>query len=168
MDASKLYDEDFVLWTEQQARALRELGGSNSLDVVHLAEEVEDLGRRDLREVESLIEQILWHALKLIADPDNDAARHWAGELTGFQSQLRRAFTPSMRQKIDLDAVWGDAMRRFINGPRPSFSDRLADEIRLAELRPVLGDLTATSFDLAGLLAALNPRTPSSAGINPA
>ena len=44
MDEGSLHDEDFVLWTEQQAKALRDLGQSNVLDIVHLADEIEDLG----------------------------------------------------------------------------------------------------------------------------
>jgi hypothetical protein len=47
MDVKRLYNEDFVLWSKQQADALRAAahGGSNlRLDWGHLAEEIEDLG----------------------------------------------------------------------------------------------------------------------------
>ena len=154
MDVTKLYDEDFLLWTEQQAHALRQLDGSDSLDIVHLAEEIEDLGRRDLREVESLIEQILWHALKLVADPKDDAARHGAAELTGFQS-LRRAFTPSMRRKVKLDELWDDATRRFWNEQRPN-GQRDPTVISKVWGSPVsLDDLTAPSFSIDRCLAMI-------------
>ena len=155
MDATKLYDEDFFLWTEQQAHALRQLDGSNSLDIVHLAEEIEDLGKRDLREVESLIEQILLHALKLVADPNNDAARHWAGELTGFQSQLRRAFTPSMRQKVNLDELWDDATRRFWNGSRPNYQLDPTVINKVCGSPVSLDDLTASPFSIDHFLAVI-------------
>ena len=43
---AQLYDIDFYAWTQEQAAALREhFRGDNRLDVEHLAEEVEDLGR---------------------------------------------------------------------------------------------------------------------------
>ena len=163
MNASKLYDEDFLLWTEQQARALRELGGSNSLDVAHLAEEIEDLGRRDLREVKSLVELIFLHGLKLAADPGNEAARHWAGEIIGFQTQLRDSFTPSMRQKLDMDRIWGDALRRFAAGPRPDGADGLIALLRLSGGHPVsLSELVAESFELQAVVAAINKLSPGS------
>ena len=53
--AADLYDEDFYAWTQQQAEALRtHFKGDNRLDVEHLAEEVEDLGKSELQAVESL------------------------------------------------------------------------------------------------------------------
>ena len=39
--------------------------GDNRLDVEHLAEEVEDLGKSELQAVESFIEHIIAHLLKL-------------------------------------------------------------------------------------------------------
>jgi Domain of unknown function DUF29 len=47
MDAKQLYNEDFVLWSKQQADALRAAAHDRSnreLDWGHLAEEIEDLG----------------------------------------------------------------------------------------------------------------------------
>lgn len=45
--AQRLYKEDFYAWTRDQAAALRRLADqrwNGPLDVLHLAEEVEDLG----------------------------------------------------------------------------------------------------------------------------
>ena len=51
--AARLYEEDFVRWTEEQSRALREaaLSPTNTpLDWENLAEEIESLGRsKDMR-----------------------------------------------------------------------------------------------------------------------
>jgi Domain of unknown function DUF29 len=44
-----LYDEDFYAWTQQQAALLRRLPpAGNELDLEHIAEEIEDLGRGSL------------------------------------------------------------------------------------------------------------------------
>ena len=121
MNATDLYDTDFVAWTEQQAAALRRLpAGSNSLDIDHLAEEVEDLGKRDVREVESLIRQILLHALKIALDPQAHAARRWREEIVAFQDDAQRAFSPSMRQKINLDRLWTKAVDQLLAGLDPA------------------------------------------------
>ena len=115
MDRSDLYEADFLAWTEQQAAALRALGAaSNSLDVPNLAEEIESLGRRDVREVESLIRQIMLHMLKLVSDPHSEACRHWRIEVAGFQADARSAFSPSMAQKIDVDVIWQRTVRLFV------------------------------------------------------
>ena len=56
--AAPLYEEDFVRWTEQQSRALREaarLGTNLLLDWENLAEEVDSLGRSVRHELRSRI-----------------------------------------------------------------------------------------------------------------
>ena len=44
------YDEDVVAWAEEQARHLRE-GCFELLDIQHLAEEIEDVGKSEQREL---------------------------------------------------------------------------------------------------------------------
>src|SRR5256885_351038 len=48
--SNTLYDEDFYLWTQQQAALLRD-GKGLELDYANLAEEIESLGRSDKREL---------------------------------------------------------------------------------------------------------------------
>lgn len=45
-----LYDDDFYLWTQQQA-ALLQAGKLDELDVPHLAAEIASLGQQDRREL---------------------------------------------------------------------------------------------------------------------
>jgi hypothetical protein len=63
------YDEDFFAWTQHQARVLRGLGKQYSavpqdLDLAHVAEEIEDLGKAELRGAASLIRNIMVHLIK--------------------------------------------------------------------------------------------------------
>ena len=65
---SDLYDRDFVLWTEEQAAALRRAKDSNlPLDWENRAKEIESLGRPDRRELASQIRRILHHLFKIDA-----------------------------------------------------------------------------------------------------
>ena len=74
--AAALYEEDLYAWTREQAAALRaHFRGDSRLDVEHLAEEIEHLGRSELRGVQSHIEQIIAHLLKLEADGRDDVLR---------------------------------------------------------------------------------------------
>ena len=57
------YDQDFALWSTEQARLLRE-GRFEAVDLENVAEEIESLGRSDKREIGNRIGVILLHLLK--------------------------------------------------------------------------------------------------------
>jgi hypothetical protein len=86
--ASKLYDEDFYAWTQEQAAALRALRGDNRLDVEHLAEEIEDLGKSDLQAVESFVEQIIADLLKVDYSGQDNPRQHWRAEVLNFRNSV--------------------------------------------------------------------------------
>jgi Domain of unknown function DUF29 len=102
---AELYDEDFYAWTQAQAKALRtHFRDDNRLDVEHLAEEIEDLGGSQLQAVESFVQQIMAHLLKLDYSGFDLPRRHWRSEIVAFRANLRRKMSPSMKRKI-LDAL---------------------------------------------------------------
>jgi hypothetical protein len=100
--AADLYDEDFYAWTQEQAKALRtHFRGDNRLDVEHLAEEVEDLGKSELQGVESFVEQIIAHLLKLDYSGQAAPRSHWRAEILNFRQNINRKITPSIRRKVE-------------------------------------------------------------------
>ncbi len=58
MGDSSLYDEDILIWSDQQAAALRSLAARrdlpNELDLANVIEEIEDVGRREINAATSL------------------------------------------------------------------------------------------------------------------
>ncbi len=56
----QLYDEDLVAWAREQAYHLR-AGRFELLDIEHLAEESEDVGRSEQRELASRMAVLLAH-----------------------------------------------------------------------------------------------------------
>lgn len=84
---ASLYELDFYAWTQEQAKLLRDQALEN-LDVVHLVEEVEEMGRREKRELESRLEVLLMHLLKWQYQP-NLRSRSW--QLTVKEQRLRLA-----------------------------------------------------------------------------
>ena len=120
-DTARLYDRDWYAWTQDQAARLRawpEHLRPNGLDVEHLAEEVEDMGKSDRRAVESFLHQIALHLLKLEMHPARtEHAAHWMGEIDNFRIELERRLedSPSLRaQRADLYArAWTSAERAF-------------------------------------------------------
>jgi hypothetical protein len=70
------YDTDFYAWTQAQAAAIRAKEVA-ALDIEHLAEEVEDLGRAVRKSLGSQLERLLLHLLKWQYDPATDPRRLW-------------------------------------------------------------------------------------------
>ncbi len=153
MDASALYDTDFVRWTEQQAAALRRLAGtSNSLDIEHLAEEIESSGKRDVREVASNLRLILVHVLKIISCPTSSYRAHWQCEILAFQHDAVAAFAPSMRQLIALDDEWLPAVRAIAVEHPKLLQSRMLARAKLQGCPIGLDDLLRREFDLDAVL----------------
>jgi hypothetical protein len=69
------YDKDFYGWAIEQAALLRE-GRLGEIDVAHVAEEIEDLGRGEKRELTSRLTVLLSHLLKWQLQPDR-RGRSW-------------------------------------------------------------------------------------------
>ena len=100
--AAGLYDEDFYAWTQEQAQALRtHFKGDNRLDVEHLAEEVEDLGKSELNAIESYIVQIIAHLLKLDYSGHAAPRVHWRAEILNFRQNIDRKITPTIRRTVE-------------------------------------------------------------------
>ena len=154
MGGSTLYDDDILLWSEQQAAALRRLrdgprGLPNELDIDNVAEEIESVGRSELAAVESYVELILVHLIKLAAAPDEEPVRHCRAEVTAFHSGFRRRFASSMRARIDLAALWADARAQVAIGGDGAERTVVG---ALPEACPVtLDDLLVPRLDVEGL-----------------
>jgi len=96
---SDLYETDFIGWTEQQARVLREAAASRSnlaLDWENLIEEVEDLGRSYYLGVASRIARIIEHLLKLEFSPATAPRLGWRSTIrtTGGEIESRLESDP--------------------------------------------------------------------------
>ncbi|PPQ39014.1 DUF29 domain-containing protein [Rhodopila globiformis] len=114
-----LYERDILAWSEHQADLLRRLAQGervNDVDWVHVAEEIEDVGLSELHSVESFLNLIMLHLLKLHAWPESQACGHWRSEIVGFQRTLKRRFSPSMRRRIDVGGLYNDAIDQLRAG----------------------------------------------------
>lgn len=137
-----LYDTDILAWSLSQAARLRRVAAGervNDIDWAHVIEEVEDVGKGELKSVRSLLELALLQALKVTAWPDHAAAAHWSAEITNFLLQARARFEPGMRRSIDPDALYTTALLavRGMRLPGAAAAQALPDAIALtvAELR---------------------------------
>ena len=101
---SELYDQDFYLWTKEQAEALRRAKHSNlPLDWENLAEEIESLGKSDRRELRSQIRRILRHLFKLAACPAREPRAGWRSTINDGRGEIEDVLrdSPSLAREID-------------------------------------------------------------------
>ena len=92
-----LYERDFCLWVEEQARLLRQ-GMLERVDVVNLAEEIEDLGIGAKKAVKGNLVVVLLHLLKHQFQPRR-RSRSWRASIVEHRQRLRDDFrsSPSLR-----------------------------------------------------------------------
>ncbi len=99
------YEDDIVAWANEQARLLRE-GQFDRLDILHIAEEIEDVGKSEQRELASRMAVLLAHLLKWKYQSDR-RGRSWEGTIRTQRRAiaLRLERTPSLKA-ILRDAAW--------------------------------------------------------------
>lgn len=78
-------ETDFYAWTQEQAQLLK-TGQIHQIDWQNIAEEIEDMGRSEKRQLESRLEILMMHLLKWQFQP-NLRSRSW--QLTIKEQRLR-------------------------------------------------------------------------------
>lgn len=94
------YEEDLYAWSLEQAALLR-ARRVEGLDWDHLAEEIESMGGRDRRELESRLCVILLHLLKWQSQPELRGAS-WRQSLRTQRREIRKLLkqSPSLRRQV--------------------------------------------------------------------
>ena len=99
-----LYDTDYFLWLEKTAQLLRN-GQINELDPPNLAEEIEDMGKREKRAVENNVEILLMHLLKYQYQPEK-RSNGWKYTIFEHRDRLEKAFRDSPSLKPDSQEIF--------------------------------------------------------------
>lgn len=110
---ASLYDRDFLAWTEQTAAHLR-AGRLDDLDLNHLAEEVEDMGRSEWRSLESQLANLLAHRLKWEYQPERRTSS-WRLSIVASQIAIGKLVkrNPSMKGCLGevIEEAYSDARK---------------------------------------------------------
>ena len=143
---TKLYEQDYFAWTQDQADALRRRS-VNELDWDNLLEEVEGLGKQQRSEMRSHLIVLMVHLLKWWLQPDQ-RGRSWALTITEQRREAERvlAENPSLKPEIRdlLDSAYRIARLRAARQSRLSikaFPDANPFDWQGAMSEPVLPDL---------------------------
>ncbi len=118
-DQTTLYDTDILTWSERQADLLRRVGAGEAVNALidweNIAEEIEAVGRNELRACQSLLRQALLHMLKAEAWPSSLSVPHWQSEARIARLDAADAYVESMRRKINLADIYSKALRALPN-----------------------------------------------------
>ena len=87
MTINQLYDYDIHAWTQATAALLRQQR-FHELDIEHLVEELETMGRRDRQELVSRLKILLGHLLKWQYQPAHRSGS-WRGSILEQRLRLR-------------------------------------------------------------------------------
>jgi ribosomal protein L29 len=112
------YSKDVVAWSQEQAALLR-AGDFAALDLEHIAEEIEDVGKSEQRELGNRMALLLAHLLKWRFQPERRGSS-WERTI----KEQRRAIaahlkeTPSLRSSLTnpnwVEGVWADAVTKAV------------------------------------------------------
>lgn len=109
MSRRPTYEDEFFAWTQHQAQAIRALKADGALDLEHIAEEIEDVGKAELRAVSSSLRQMFTHLLKVHLAPGSTERAVWIERCMHFQTEAVQHFDESMREHVDVAAAWRKA-----------------------------------------------------------
>ena len=107
------YESDVVAWAKEQAALIR-AGQFDQLDLTHIAEEIEDVGKSEQRELASRMAVLLAHILKWKFQPQK-RSMSWTLTIKEQRRLLVRRVqkTPSLSPMLSdhewVDEIWVDA-----------------------------------------------------------
>lgn len=115
----QIYEKDVNAWASEQAKLLR-TGQFNLLDIEHIAEEIEDVGKSEQRELANRMAVLLAHLLKWQYQPTRRGAS-WEKTIKAQRKEINYALeeSPSLVPKLAeprwLDMVWARAVAQAVN-----------------------------------------------------
>jgi hypothetical protein len=112
------YETDIVAWANEQAGLIR-AKRFDLLDLEHIAEEIEDVGKSEQRELANRMAVLLAHLLKWQYQPERRCAS-WERTIREQRKRVLRRLeeTPSLQAKVQdpkwMEDAWGDAVAKAI------------------------------------------------------
>ncbi|MCI4626905.1 MAG: DUF29 domain-containing protein [Candidatus Magnetoovum sp. WYHC-5] len=110
-----LYDSDFYQWALYNAELLKQ-GKFTEIDIDNIAEELEDMGKNNKRELESRLMVLIMHLLKWQYQPIR-RSESWRATINTQRVEIERLLknSPSLKHNIEtvIDEAFKDAAISF-------------------------------------------------------
>ena len=138
VDLKQLYESDFNLWIETTKQAISAKDFEN-MDWENLLEEIDDMGKSQKRSLESYLELLIAHILKLQYwhSQRKRNYKHWKVEVVNFRNRINRLLkrNPSFKKYMEevYPEIFNDTVKSWsieFDIPKNSFVelDRIMDE----------------------------------------
>lgn len=114
MSDAELYERDFFTWTQRQAAKLRREAtrrANSDVDFDNIAEEIESLGRSQMRALTSSYRLIAMHLLKLIYQPERKS-ESWIETIRRERRNIEDEMDDSPGLKAKRRGLFARAYRR--------------------------------------------------------
>jgi len=97
-DMAALYERDFVEWTKQNSKLLRQ-GYFIEADIEHIAEEIQDMGKEQKHSLERQMRRLMVHLLKYEFQPGK-RSRGWLVSIASARIEITRLLeqNPSLKR----------------------------------------------------------------------
>ncbi|MEC4991576.1 MAG: DUF29 domain-containing protein [Oscillatoria sp. PMC 1068.18] len=116
INQENLYELDYLKWIETTVGKLRDRDYT-SIDWENLIEEIEDMGKRERRSLESNLIILLLHLLKWQYQPEM-RSNSWKGSIVEHRRRIRKAIqeSPSLKAYLEevLNECYFDAIEQAI------------------------------------------------------
>jgi len=103
------YDFDVIAWANEQAALIR-AGQFDLLDIEHIADEIEDVGKSERHEFENRMAVLLAHLLKWEHQPERRSSS-WERTIKDQRKMIARRLkkTPSLKPDLDNPEFWEES-----------------------------------------------------------
>ncbi|MDB9313618.1 DUF29 domain-containing protein [Spirulina sp. CS-785/01] len=118
----KLYETDFAIWIEDTVQKLQSRN-TKDLDWENLIEEIESLGKRDKRELQSRLITLFEHQLKRGYVSLPDCYRGWEVTINRTQQALQLILDDSPSLRSYLLAVMDDCYQKALQNVQKEYDE---------------------------------------------
>ena len=103
------YETDVIAWANEQAAFIRS-GRFDLLDLEHIADEIEDVGKSEQREFENRMAVLLAHLIKWQYQ-SSYRGRSWERTIKELRTMIMRRLskTPSLKPELENPDFWSES-----------------------------------------------------------
>ncbi|BAZ46305.1 hypothetical protein NIES4102_33350 [Chondrocystis sp. NIES-4102] len=131
MNIRELYNQDFNLWVEEIKQKIQKQD-FREMDWENLLEEIDDMGKSEKRSLESYLQRLIEHILKLKywESQRERNYRHWRAEVANFRNQINRLLKRNPSFQKYLEEIYPEIFAEVIQVRRLEFD--IPDDVFIA------------------------------------
>ncbi|WP_319420275.1 DUF29 domain-containing protein [Pleurocapsa sp. FMAR1] len=113
---NQLHDRDFNLWIEEVKTAIQNKD-AEAMDWDNLLDEIDDMGKSEKRSLESYLELLVAHILKLKywQTERERNYKHWQVEVVNFRKRIQRLLKRSPSLKTYMEEVYPEIYQDVVD-----------------------------------------------------